>query len=255
VDPREFFQLLLKRQRTNPTALAKAMQSLGRTKTNLQSNISRWLGNPGHSLAISTAGPIAEHLGINMEALYKPAVAQSEAMRLGLLDGPPPEPATLPGPAEAMAVRSARPMVEIPPASVAVPMLAVTASMGRGEDQPPEDVITGTIAVSADWIAQQLRVDPARLRFINGYGDSMSPTFNSGDVLLVDTGINSVVVDGIYVLETDTRLFIKRVRERLDGRYEISSDNPLVKTVDELDGGHQVEVLGRVVWVWNGRKV
>lgn len=140
-------------------------------------------------------------------------------------------------------------------ATVAVPMIAVTASMGRGEDQPPEDIISGTIAVSTDWIAQQLRVDPARLRFINGYGDSMSPTFNSGDVLLVDTGTNSVAVDGIYVLATDSRLFIKRVRERLDGRYEISSDNPLVKTVDELDGGRQVDVLGRVVWVWNGRKV
>lgn len=139
--------------------------------------------------------------------------------------------------------------------SVKVPMLAVTASMGRGEDQPGEDIVTGTIAVSSDWVAQQLRIDPARLRFINGYGDSMAPTFNSGDVLLVDTGTTSVVVDGIYVLATDSRLFIKRVRERLDGRYEISSDNPLVKTVDELDGGHEVDVLGRVVWVWNGKKV
>jgi len=139
--------------------------------------------------------------------------------------------------------------------SVSVPMLAVGASMGRGEDQPPEDIITGTIALSSDWVAQQLRLDPARLRFINGYGDSMSPTFNSGDVLLVDTAVNSVVVDGIYVLATDSRLFIKRVRERLHGGYEISSDNPLVKTVDELNGGHQVNVLGRVVWVWNGKKV
>ena len=139
--------------------------------------------------------------------------------------------------------------------SVAVPMLAVTASMGRGEDQPGEDIVTGTIAVSSDWVSQQLRIDPTRLRFISGHGDSMAPTFNSGDVLLVDTGVTSVMVDGIYVLATDSRLFIKRVRERLDGRYEISSDNPLVKTVDELDGGHEVDVLGRVVWVWNGKKV
>lgn len=164
--------------------------------------------------------------------------------------------AHLPDQVEAEVVSwNGQPKVVIPAGSVGVPMLAIAASMGRGEDQPPEDIITGTIALSSDWIAQQLRLDPARLRFINGYGDSMSPTFNSGDVLLVDTGATSVVVDGIYVLATDSRLFIKRVRERLDGRYEISSDNPLVKTVDELDGGHQVDVLGRVVWVWNGRKV
>jgi hypothetical protein len=28
-----------------------------------------------------------------------------------------------------------------------------------------------------------------------------------------------------------------------------------VKTVDVLNGGHNVTVLGRVVWAWNGRKL
>jgi phage repressor protein C with HTH and peptisase S24 domain len=74
-------------------------------------------------------------------------------------------------------------------------------------------------------------------------------------VLLVDTDMCDVKIDGIYVLKAHDRLFIKRVRQRLDGSYEISSDNPTHRTVDTLNGDHQVEVKGRVVWCWNGRKL
>lgn len=48
----------------------------------------------------------------------------------------------------------------------------------------------------------------------------MSPTLNSGDIVLVDTGIAAIDIDGVYVLEAHGRLFIKRVRQRLDGSYE-----------------------------------
>ena len=48
---------------------------------------------------------------------------------------------------------------------------------------------------------------------------------------------------------------VKRVRQRLDGSVEISSDNANVKTVDVLNGGSAVDVLGRVVWCWSGRKL
>lgn len=100
---------------------------------------------------------------------------------------------------------------------VRVPMLAATASMGPGADQHDEDVITGTLSVSADWAARELHLPAARLkglRFITGYGDSMRPTFASGDVLLVDTAVHEANVDGIYVLSSAQQLFIKRVLEQ-----------------------------------------
>ena len=62
--------------------------------------------------------------------------------------------------------------------------------------------------------------------------------------------------DDIRLLEDAlSRETIPRVRERMDGSMEISSDNPTVKTVDVLDGSTQVTVHGRVVWRWNGRKM
>jgi phage repressor protein C with HTH and peptisase S24 domain len=93
------------------------------------------------------------------------------------------------------------------------------------------------------------------IAFIHAIGDSMTPTFNDGDILLVDVGIKEVKSDAIYVLEALDRLFIKRVRQRLDGQYEISSDNPNVKTVDILNGDNQVSIRGRVVWLWNGKRL
>ena len=144
----------------------------------------------------------------------------------------------------------------LPDDAVRVPVLANAASMGGGIDLADEDVICGELTLTPQFVAEQLRpVRPGALRFIHGYGDSMAPTFNSGDVLLVDTDMRDVRIDGIYVLEAHNRLFIKRVRQRLDGSYEISSDNPTHKTVDTLNGDHQVEVKGRVVWAWNGRRL
>lgn len=141
--------------------------------------------------------------------------------------------------------------------SVRVPLLANAGSMGSGNDVMHDDVMVGSIALSPDWVTKRIRPSSVNaLRFIHAYGDSMSPTFEDGDILLVDTGsINLSGADGVYVLEANHRLFIKRVTERLGGGYDVTSDNQRVKTVDVLNGGNQVNVKGRVVWAWNGKKL
>lgn len=138
-----------------------------------------------------------------------------------------------------------------------IPMLNVTASMGTGNEMQEHDIIVDVLRVSKSWVSKTLNnvTSIYNLSFIHAIGDSMHPTFNDGDILLVDGGIKTVTSDSVYVLEAHERLFIKRVRRRIDGTYEISSDNPAVKTVDTLNGDHQVIVKGRVVWVWNGKRV
>lgn len=138
-----------------------------------------------------------------------------------------------------------------------VPVLAVSGSMGPGADSMPEEVVVGRLTVSPQWVSRTIKplTKLENLRFIHGYGDSMDPTFADGDILLVDIGVNEPKIDGVYVMEANDRIYIKRVRQRIDGSYEISSDNPTVKTVDVLDGSHHVEVRGRVVWAWNGKKL
>lgn len=142
-------------------------------------------------------------------------------------------------------------------AIVRVPVLANAGSMGTGNDLLHDDVLVGQIDLSEQWLSRRIKpTSPQALRFVHAYGDSMSPTFEDGDVLLVDTGMRDPRhIDGVYVLSASDRLYIKRVQSRLDGTTEISSDNPAVKTVDVLNGGNAIDVLGRVVWCWNGRKL
>jgi phage repressor protein C with HTH and peptisase S24 domain len=142
-------------------------------------------------------------------------------------------------------------------AIVLVPLLANSGSMGTGTDVQHEDVLVGHISLSQEWVARRLQPSSsAALRFIHAYGDSMHPTFEDGDVLLVDTGMRDPkAIDGVYVMAANDRVYIKRVRQRMDGAIEVSSDNPTVKTVDVLNGGQAIDVLGRVIWAWNGRKL
>lgn len=141
--------------------------------------------------------------------------------------------------------------------AITVPLLANAGSMGPGTEIQHDDVLVGHIALSEQWVARRLQpTSTAALRFIHAYGDSMAPTFEDGDVLLVDTGMRDPrAIDGVYVMAANDRVYIKRVRQRMDGVVEISSDNATVKTVDVLNGDHRIDILGRVVWCWNGRKL
>lgn len=136
-----------------------------------------------------------------------------------------------------------------------IPLLSATGSMGPGTEALAADVVMGDVPVSLTWVQMNLpRSRPEALRLVHAYGDSMRGTLESGDFALVDTDIHSVDIDGVYVLEAHERLFIKRVRQRMDGAYEISSDNPAIKQIDILNGGHEVRICGMVVYGWNGRR-
>ncbi|AEF91378.1 putative phage repressor [Delftia sp. Cs1-4] len=138
---------------------------------------------------------------------------------------------------------------------VLVPLIAAAGSMGPGNDLQTGDVILGNVPVSRNWVALNLpRSRPEALRLVHAYGDSMGETLHSGDFALVDTDCTAADVDGVYVLVANEQLFIKRVTRRIDGQLEVTSDNPNVRTVEVLNGSHQVRICGRVVYGWNGRR-
>lgn len=140
---------------------------------------------------------------------------------------------------------------------VRIPLLANAGSMGPGNEVLDGDYVVGDLTLSSHWINQQIKPANIReLRFMHAHGESMAPTFSDGDVLLVDAGARDPSsMEGVYVLEVHGKTYIKRVRMRMDGSLEVSSDNANIKTVDVLNGDHEVRVIGRVVWAWNGRKL
>lgn len=136
---------------------------------------------------------------------------------------------------------------------VFVPRYDVEASAGGGSDVHDEPLID-RLAFKLEWIQQTLGLDPARLALIDARGDSMSPTIEHGDLLLIDMRIGDAWSEGVYVINIKGALLVKRLRLRLSGMVEIISDNSAYGT--EVISGEELgrlKIVGRVAW--HGRKL
>lgn len=128
-----------------------------------------------------------------------------------------------------------------------VPVLAVAASAGAGAFAEDERVETA-MRFDPAWL-RRLRLDPSNLSVIRVTGDSMAPTLDDGDDILVDRGDTlDRLRDGIYVLRLDGVLNVKRLLlDPSRRRVTVKSDNPAYRNWPVLDRGG-VDVVGRVVW-------
>ena len=135
---------------------------------------------------------------------------------------------------------------------VAVPRLALGASAGSGALEQDESA-AGALAFDTRWL-RNLGGRPDMLSLIRVDGESMAPTLNDGDDIMVDRsdGVERLR-DGIYVLRMDDVLMVKRVALAPGrGRFSVRSDNPLYPTWEDIDPA-LVAIVGRVIWT--GRRV
>lgn len=136
-----------------------------------------------------------------------------------------------------------------------VPVYDARASMGLGAPMPQEDTVIDHLRLAGTWVRRHLPTISSTLNLavISAYGNSMAPTFNDGDILLVDRGVTRMDVDTVYVLAFNDELYIKRIQRLPDRSLKIMSDNktydPIVIPAEQRDS---VRVLGKVVWKWNG---
>ena len=198
---------------------ARISQVIGRNPAYIQQYIKR--GSP-RRLAEADRARISAYLGV------------SEAM----LGGPVQRVAT---PARARGA-----------GMILVPKLAIGASAGAGTSVDGE-AVEGEVAFDPKWL-RDLGADPRALSIIRVEGDSMAPTLDDGDDILVDGGDAAARLrDGIYVLRMDDVLMVKRVaRAPGQGRISVISDNPHYRSWDDLPMA-SVQLVGRVVWT--GRRV
>ena len=135
---------------------------------------------------------------------------------------------------------------------VAVPRLALGASAGGGSLQEDEPAV-GAFAFDARWL-RALGGRPEMLSIIQVDGESMQPTLNHGDDIMVDRSDGAVRLrDGIYVLRMDGVLMVKRVALAPGrGHFSVRSDNPLYPTWENVDPA-LVSIVGRVIW--SGRRL
>lgn len=136
---------------------------------------------------------------------------------------------------------------------VPVKRIAVRVSAGPGA------LVAGEIAkpyfgFDGRWLKALTATSASNLSIIRVEGDSMAPTLNAGDDILVDPGdTGDRLRDGIYVLRVDEALIVKRIALHPVGRrVTVQSDNPAYPDWPDCDMA-EIVCIGRVVWA--GRKI
>lgn len=123
----------------------------------------------------------------------------------------------------------------------------VDISLGMGGAFLDDRAVAETVRYFPQhWIRQFTDAPAEMLVFARGRGDSMKPTIDDGDILLIDmrkTRINDQ--DRIWAIAVAEIGMIKRIWANADGSYKIKSDNPNVDPETAVD--EEMFVLGQVV--------
>jgi hypothetical protein len=110
-----------------------------------------------------------------------------------------------------------------------IPKLAVGASAGAGAMHDGE-ALAGKIGFDEKWL-RRMGLDPAKLSLIRVDGESMSPTLNHGDDIMVDNRAAAQAVrDGIHVIRLDDILMVKRLAQGPRGRCRCFPITPIIPT-------------------------
>jgi phage repressor protein C with HTH and peptisase S24 domain len=133
-----------------------------------------------------------------------------------------------------------------------IPYFNIGASAGAGsvleEEQPDHSLV-----FDSSWARSLASSSVSALSVLRVKGDSMMPTLNDGEHIVIDTADRERPREGIYVLRIDDALYVKRVTVNpVSKRLSINSDNPLHSQWPDCDPSH-INLIGRVVWV--GRKL
>lgn len=104
------------------------------------------------------------------------------------------------------------------------------------------------------WLKALTSSQPSKLSIVRVEGDSMAPTLNAGDDILVDLGDSfDRLRDGIYVLRIDDAVVVKRLALNPTGRrVTVQSDNPAYPDWPGCSLS-DIKVIGRVIW--SGRRI
>lgn len=133
-----------------------------------------------------------------------------------------------------------------------VPVFDVHASAGFGTLVDSEEYETYSLAFPPNYLGKLTSSNPKDLAVISVKGDSMEPTLNDDDIVLLDKSKVDLSWDGLFVLRYDNALHVKRVsRSPVRGCVRIMSDNRLYDPIDLP--ADEVTPIGKVLWY--GRKV
>lgn len=127
-----------------------------------------------------------------------------------------------------------------------IPFYSVRAEAGGGSIAEDKDPLP--MAFRRRWVDQHLRTSYNNLFLMKVAGDSMYPTLNEDEIILVDQSIRTPPPEDIYVIRLDELLLIKRIQYVPPGKQvNLLSDNDHYAQITVSD--HQeLHIIGRVCW-------
>lgn len=130
----------------------------------------------------------------------------------------------------------------------ALPLFGSVDAAAGGGAEVADESITGKIAFRSEWLRSR-GVYPNNAVMIHVRGDSMEPTINDGDLLLIDTKEKSISSGSVHVFRHDGGLYVKRLTSFSERGVLMSSDNPkyppLLISASDFTAD---SVIGRAVW-------
>lgn len=114
---------------------------------------------------------------------------------------------------------------------------------------PGGEESTRKLAFRHKWLRYR-GLKPENLVLVFAKGDSMEPTINDNNTLMIDTS-NRELIDGhIYVIRTDGHLIVKRIQKLWNKGILLLSDNKEYREQQiEPNEADDLEVIGKVVWI------
>ena len=132
---------------------------------------------------------------------------------------------------------------------VAIQYASARPSMGGGAIVEDEHGVGRDFHFRRSWIRDRLKAAPSMMRVMGVEGDSMTPTLQGGDVVLVDMNQRRPVPPGIFVLYDGMGLVAKRLE------YIPMSDPPRLRIISDNQQyspyectAEEVNIIGRVRW-------
>ena len=99
------------------------------------------------------------------------------------------------------------------------------------------------------WLRQQLGRSADQMVLVSVEGDSMEPTLEENDLVLIDRQQTEFAREGIYVIRLDDMLMVKRLQRQPKGLIQIISDNFNYPPITlSNDSGESIDILGKAIW-------
>jgi hypothetical protein len=108
---------------------------------------------------------------------------------------------------------------------------------------------SAAVQMDRNWLAERFGIAPENLVLLAVEGDTMAPTLQAGDDILIDTAERDPYRDGIYVLALGDKPIPKRITVHPSTKTLVISSDNAQYAVFENCRRRDLDIIGRVVWV------